>query len=101
MTGLLLTLLQISAVTPHAVASHAHYWPSATAVPATAIPNDNRVAGGRVANGIYTLKLEAREALWYPEGKDGPSILSAAFGEPGGAARAPGPMIRVPAATAT
>jgi len=99
MTGLLLALLQISAFTPRSTPSHIHHWPPATTAPATAIPNDNRVAGGRLANGVYTLNLETREALWYPEGKDGPSILIAAFGEAGGPARAPGPMVRVPAGT--
>src|SRR2546423_8090299 len=99
MPGLLLALLQISAFPPRSTPSHIHHCRPATAAPATAIPNDNRVAGGRLANGVYTLNLETREALWYPEGKDGPSILIAAFGEAGGPARAPGPMVRVPAGT--
>src|SRR2546423_15253538 len=99
MTGLLLALLQISAFPPRSTPSHIPHGPPATTAPATAIPNDNRVAGGRVANGVYTLNLETREALWYPEGEGGPSILIAAFGEAGGPARAPGPMIRVPAGT--
>ncbi|HKR09421.1 MAG TPA: multicopper oxidase domain-containing protein [Gemmatimonadaceae bacterium] len=99
MTGLLLALLQISALTSRATPSHAHDRPAPTVTLSAAIPNDNRVAGGRLANGVYTLNLEAREALWYPEGKGGPSILIAAFNEAGGPARAPGPMIRVPAGT--
>jgi FtsP/CotA-like multicopper oxidase with cupredoxin domain len=99
MIGLLLALLQISAFTSRAAPSHAHNRPTHTIAPTAAIPNDNRVAGGHLAHGVYTLNLEAREALWYPEGKDGPSILVAAFGEVGGLTRAPGPMIRVPAGT--
>ena len=99
MTGLLLAILQISAFPSRAIPAHAHHRPPGPTSPRAAVPNDNRVAGGRLSNRIYTLNLEAREALWYPEGKDGPSILIAAFGEAGGPARAPGPMIRVPAGT--
>ncbi|HJP60855.1 MAG TPA: multicopper oxidase domain-containing protein, partial [Gemmatimonadaceae bacterium] len=99
MTGLLLALLQVSAFTSRATPPAAHDRPAHTTAIGAAIPNDNRVPGGHLAKGSYTLNLEAREALWYPEGKDGPSILIAAFGEVGGPARAPGPMIRVPAGT--
>ena len=94
MTGLLLALLQIGALTSRATPSHAH-----PPIAAAAIANDNRASGGHLANGVFTLKLEAREATWYPEGPSGPPILVHAFGEVAGPSRTPGPMIRVPAGT--
>lgn len=94
MTGLLIALLQITALAPRAMPSHAH-----TPAPAAAVPNDNRTAGGQLVKGVFTINLEARDALWYPEGSGGPPILMHAFAEAGGPARAPGPMIRVPAGT--
>ena len=94
MTGLLIALLQITALAPRAVPSHTH--PSA---PTAAVPNDNRTSGGHLAKGVFTLNLDAKEATWYPEGSSGPPILVHAFGEAGQPARAPGPMIRVPAGT--
>ena len=66
---------------------------------AEALSNDNRVPAGRLANGVLTLALEAREVLWYPEDKPGAAIPLYAFAEVGQAARIPGPMIRVPAGT--
>ena len=99
MTGLFIALLQVAALTPRTVPAHAttHTRPPAAAA---AIPNDNRVSGGKLAKGVFTMNLEAREATWYPEGISGPPILMQAFGEVGQPARAPGPMIRVPAGTA-
>jgi len=96
MTSSLLALLQITALLSHAAPpptlSHAR-------PPAAAIANDNRKPAGHLVKGVFTLNLEAREALWYPEDAGGPSILVAAFAEAGGPARAPGPLIRVPAGT--
>ena len=94
MMGLLVALLQIAALAPRVMPAHTHY-PAAAA----AIANDNRVSGGRLAKGVFTLNLEAREATWFPEGPGGPPILVHAFAEVGGAAHVPGPMIRVPAGT--
>jgi FtsP/CotA-like multicopper oxidase with cupredoxin domain len=68
--------------------------------PEEAVPNDNRAASGRLKNGVFTLNLEAREVLWFPEGKAGfAGIPVAAFAEVGKRASIPGPMIRVPAGT--
>ncbi|HEY8176650.1 MAG TPA: multicopper oxidase domain-containing protein [Gemmatimonadaceae bacterium] len=64
-----------------------------------ALPNDNRVAAGRMVGGVLRLELEAREVLWYAEGKPGPAIPNYAFAEAGKPATVPGPMIRVPAGT--
>lgn len=96
MTSVLFALLQITALTPRATPTPLHTHAPA---PGAAIANDNRASAGRLVKGVFTLNLEARDALWYPEGNTGPSILIAAFAEVGGPARAPGPMIRVPAGT--
>jgi FtsP/CotA-like multicopper oxidase with cupredoxin domain len=62
-------------------------------------PNDNRAAAGQLTDGVLTINLEMREALWRPEADDGPSIPVYAFAEPGQPATLPGPMIRVPVGT--
>ena len=63
------------------------------------LPNDNRVAGGVLKNGVLTLNLEAREGRWFPDGDDGPSIVMQMFAEAGHAPQNPGPLIRVSAGT--
>ena len=65
----------------------------------TALPNDNRVAAGRLAQGVLTLALEAREVKWYPEEATGAAVNMYGFSEAGQRARVPGPMIRVSAGT--
>src|SRR5205823_13642197 len=93
MPDLLFALLQI-ALASHSASSHTHPAP-----PSAAIANDNRVAAGRIVKGEFTLNLEARDALWYPEEGASQPIPIAAFAEAGGSPRTPGPMIRVPAGT--
>lgn len=61
--------------------------------------NDNRRAGGTLRDGVLTLRLEARNGSWYPEGPDGPVYPVAAFAEEGGPLQNPGPLIRVPVGT--
>ena len=61
--------------------------------------NDNRWPAGRLENGVLTLRLEARDGMWYPEGERGPGLPVAAFAEEGGPLQNPGPLIRVPAGT--
>src|SRR5829696_4449215 len=63
------------------------------------VPNDNRVAAGVLRDGVLTLHLEARDGLWLPDGKDGPSVTLPMFAEVGHAPQNPGPLIRVPAGT--
>ncbi|HJQ65698.1 MAG TPA: multicopper oxidase domain-containing protein, partial [Gemmatimonadales bacterium] len=65
----------------------------------SAAPNDNRKAAGRLADGVLTVRLEAREVLWRPESQDGAAIPIYAFAEAGQRATIPGPMIRVRAGT--
>ena len=66
---------------------------------ARAVPNDNRVAAGTLDDSVLTLRLEAREARWHPDGDDGPSLVMPMFAEAGGQPQNPGPLIRVPAGT--
>jgi FtsP/CotA-like multicopper oxidase with cupredoxin domain len=63
------------------------------------VPNDNRIAAGVLHDGALTLQLEAREAVWFPDGDQGPSLKLEMFAEVGRAAQNPGPLIRVPAGT--
>jgi manganese oxidase len=60
-----------------------------------ALPNDNRELAGTLRDGVLSLSLEAREAAWHPEGPDGCALPVHAFAEQDGAARIPGPLIRV------
>ena len=61
--------------------------------------NDNRAQSGRIANGVLTARLEAREGTWYPEGQGGPGFTIEAFGEEGRPPRSPGPVLRMPVGT--
>lgn len=63
------------------------------------LPNDNRAPAGTVRNGVVTLRLVARTAMWHPDGAKAPGAAMAAFAEEGGAARIPGPLVRAPAGT--
>jgi FtsP/CotA-like multicopper oxidase with cupredoxin domain len=62
-------------------------------------PNDNRRPAGRLANGVLTVRLEARVGTWRPEGSRGPIITTAAFAEEGKELAIPGPLLRVPVGT--
>jgi manganese oxidase len=61
--------------------------------------NDNRVAAGRLFGSELRVSLEARLAMWYPDGDSGPGIPIEAFAERGKPAQIPGPLFRVPAGT--
>jgi FtsP/CotA-like multicopper oxidase with cupredoxin domain len=58
--------------------------------------NDNRLPCGRLKDGVFTIELEARVGVWYPEEGDGPALHVQAFAEAGHSPEIPGPMIRVP-----
>jgi FtsP/CotA-like multicopper oxidase with cupredoxin domain len=62
-----------------------------------AIPNDNRVAAGSLRDGVLTIALEVRQAMWYPDGDTLPGMTIDAFAEAGKEASVPGPLLRVPA----
>ena len=57
--------------------------------------NDNRIAAGRLENGVLTIHLEAREGERHPDRDSEPGIRVHAFGEQGKALQIPGPLIRV------
>ena len=61
--------------------------------------NANQVPAGKLRSGVLTLRLEAKNGVWYPEAEDGPGVPVQAFGEAGRPLENPGPLIRVPAGT--
>ena len=63
------------------------------------VPNENRVAGGTLKNGVLSIALEARNGTWRPEGPNGRTLDVAAFSEPGKPLMTPGPLIRVTVGT--
>jgi len=65
----------------------------------TAAPNANGAAAGALRGGVLAVTLEARLAMWHPDGDSLPGIPIEAFGEPGRAPQVPGPLIRVPRGT--
>ena len=67
--------------------------------PESIAANDNRHVAGSLAGKVFTIKLEAREGLWRPEGENGRAIPVAAFAEEGKPLTNPGPLIRVAVGT--
>jgi FtsP/CotA-like multicopper oxidase with cupredoxin domain len=67
--------------------------------PERVIVNDNRVAAGTLSGGVLTIRLDAREGEWHPDGDAATGIVVRAFGEQGKPLSVPGPMIRVPEGT--
>ena len=61
--------------------------------------NDNRRPAGILRIGRLDLALEIRNASWFPDAEDGPSVIMPAFAEVGHSAEIPGPLIRVPEGT--
>jgi FtsP/CotA-like multicopper oxidase with cupredoxin domain len=74
-------------------------WPATVKRVEPVTPNDNRVAAGILADGVLTLRLEAGEGRWQPDGDGGPSLVVETFAEAGRLPQNPGPLIRVPAGT--
>ena len=64
-----------------------------------ALLNDNRTPSGTLRDGVLTIRLEARDADWRPDGDARPGLRVRAFGELGGRPSIPGPLIRVPLGT--
>ena len=65
----------------------------------SAAPNANTTAAGSLANGVLTLSLDTRRAIWYPNGDSLPGREVLALAESSGPAVVPGPLVRVPAGT--
>lgn len=86
-----------------AVSVSAAFTSPSSSVPAAdsthVIPNNNKVAAGKLQGRVLSVRLVARETLWKPEGAQGPEIPVYAFAEEGAAPRIPGPLLRVPAGT--
>ena len=57
--------------------------------------NDNHVAGGTLANGVLTLRLDVVDGAWKPEGENDHEVPILAFAESGGKLLTPGPLLRV------
>jgi FtsP/CotA-like multicopper oxidase with cupredoxin domain len=74
--------------------------PSAIQDEPSVLANDNRHAAGRLVGGTLTVRLEAREGVWHPEGMEAPpGFTIEAFAEEGGPLLSPGPLLRVPLGT--
>ncbi|HEV8365724.1 MAG TPA: multicopper oxidase domain-containing protein [Gemmatimonadaceae bacterium] len=74
---------------PHPAASAARSTSEQIAI------NDNRTPAGTLANGILTIRLEARVGEWHPDADSDPAIAVEAFAEEGKPLQIPGPAIRV------
>ncbi|MEO6526639.1 MAG: multicopper oxidase domain-containing protein [Gemmatimonadaceae bacterium] len=79
---------------------------AARPVPASRAPaverivvNDNREPAGVLRDGVLTLRLEARDGEWHPDGESKPGIVVRAFAEKGKRLTVPGPLVRVPEGT--
>jgi FtsP/CotA-like multicopper oxidase with cupredoxin domain len=59
------------------------------------VANQNRVAAGKLENGVLDVKLELRRGAWRAEAEDGPQLFVQAFGEVGRATEIPGPLLRM------
>jgi FtsP/CotA-like multicopper oxidase with cupredoxin domain len=57
--------------------------------------NENRTPAGTLNGGTLTIRLDAREGEWHPDGDAEPGTNVLAFGVDGGPLQIPGPMIRV------
>ncbi len=62
---------------------------------ALAVPNDNRVAAGRLIGGTQRIRFVAQRSTWHPDADSGPSLVVEALGEEGRAPAIPSPLIRV------
>ena len=57
--------------------------------------NNMRVSAGKLSNGVLSVKLDVRNGMWYPDGRDGMAMAVAAFAEEGKRLQNPGPLVRV------
>ena len=89
--GLLIVIAQL------ALSGLGGWLPSAAiaAKAARIVVNDNRVAAGKLENGVLTVRLEIREGEWRPDRENDPAITVRAFAEEGKPSAIPGPLIRV------
>ena len=57
--------------------------------------NDNRTPAGTLRDGVLSVRLEMRQAVWYPEQEGKAHLTVGAFAEEGRTPQIPGPMVRV------
>jgi manganese oxidase len=57
-------------------------------------PNDNRVPGGTLSNGVLHLQLDMVYAAWRPDADVDTTVTVMTFAEHGSAPRIPGPLLR-------
>src|SRR5215831_20951361 len=69
--------------------------PAENSSPPLLVANDNRTAAGQLANGVLNLKIELRNARWYPEDEKAGYRDVYAFAEQGRPSQSSGPLIRV------
>jgi manganese oxidase len=62
-------------------------------------PNDNRARAGLSQGNVLAVRIEARLAMWHPNGDDQPGAPIPVFAELGRPAQVPGPLIRVTGGT--
>ena len=74
--------------------------PTRVASVSSVTPNDNRVPGGDLRDGLLTMALRAAIGEWQPEGPAGPTLRVEALGELGKTLTVPAPLIRVVEGTA-
>jgi FtsP/CotA-like multicopper oxidase with cupredoxin domain len=61
--------------------------------------NDNRARAGVQGPNALAIRMEAKLAMWHPDGDDKPGVLIPVFAELGRAPQVPGPLIRAPGGT--
>ncbi len=62
-------------------------------------PNPNTTAAGRLDRGVLRIDLEAKLAMWHPDGDSLPGIEVETFAERGRRPQVPGPLVRLSAGT--
>ena len=63
--------------------------------PEPVLANANRIAAGKIENGMLNVQLEIVDGTWHAEADNGPVLFVQAFREVGHPAQVPGPMFRV------
>jgi FtsP/CotA-like multicopper oxidase with cupredoxin domain len=65
----------------------------------TTLPNPNTAPAGVLRQGVLTVALEAKRAMWNLDGDRRPGMSIEAFAEQGRSPSIPGPLLRVPRGT--
>jgi manganese oxidase len=65
----------------------------------TAVPNPNTAPAGTLLGHVLRIDLEAKLAIWHPDGDSLPGIAVETFAERGKPPQIPGPLLRVPRGT--